>query len=76
MKQPLTERQQEVYDMIVYGHSQKDVAKFLHISLPSVNQVVKRLVELGYLLEKSRGVYLKNTARNREKVIHTAALTT
>ena len=67
MKQPLTDRQEQIYDMIVYGHSQKDVSQFLRITLPSVNQVVKRLVELGYLLEKSRGVYLKNTPKNREK---------
>jgi len=68
MKQPLTERQQEVYDMIVYGHSQTIIAQYLKITVPAVNQVVLRLVELGYLLEKSRGVYLKNTARNRQKL--------
>lgn len=59
----LTERQQEVLDLLLAHYSQKSIATFLKITTSTVHQNVKRLEELGYIEEVDHGRYIK-------KVIH------
>lgn len=69
MKIKLTERQQEVLDLVLARYTQRSIAKFLKITPPSVNIVVKRLVELDYLEEHDNGVYLKKKRKVINRVV-------